>query len=396
MSGGKGSVKPVLLVHGGAWAMPNDAVAAHERGIQAALAAGWAALGRGGTAVDAVEAAVTVMEDDDTFDAGRGSFLTRDGRVQLDALLMNGADLRTGGVACVERLRNPIQAARLVLEKSPHVYFVGAGAERFATQHGMRLVDNAELIVPRERERLMRFQRDEAAGGVDTTFSGVPAEFSLSHPSGEEPPDEWGTREFEVTQASLPHPIAEDAKGWATREEMQIPFGDDNKRGRGEAEAELEAEVERALPDAMRIDDPTLRSHDTVGAVALDGFGNLAAATSTGGTLSKAPGRVGDSSLIGCGCYADNESAAVSLTGWGEPIMKLVLGKWAVDRVAAGASPEEAACEAIAYLYKRLGGHGGMILLGPDGRMGIAHNTPRMAWGVAVEGGMSWGITRNG
>ncbi len=88
------------------------------------------------------------MKTDDTFDAGRGSFLTRDGRVQLDALLMNGADLRTGGVACVERLRNPIQAARLVLEKSPHVYFVGTGAERFATQNGMRLVDNTELIVP--------------------------------------------------------------------------------------------------------------------------------------------------------------------------------------------------------------------------------------------------------
>src|SRR5471030_842847 len=164
--------KPVLVIHGGAWAMPDDAVEAHERGISAALAAGWSALERGGTSVDAVEAAVTVMEDDDTFDAGRGSFLTRDGRVQLDALLMNGADLRTGGVACVERLRNPIQAARLVLDKSPHVYFVGAGAERFATQHGMRLVDNTELIVPRERERLMAFQQNEAAGGTDTTFSG--------------------------------------------------------------------------------------------------------------------------------------------------------------------------------------------------------------------------------
>src|ERR1700761_8217657 len=167
------AAQPVLVIHGGAWAMPDDAVAAHERGIKNALAAGWSALERGGTSVDAVEAAVTVMEDDDTFDAGRGSFLTRDGRVQLDALLMNGADLRTGGVACVERLRNPIQAARLVLEKSPHVYFVGAGAERFATQNGMRLVDNTELIVPRERERLMAFQRNEAAGHPDTTFSGT-------------------------------------------------------------------------------------------------------------------------------------------------------------------------------------------------------------------------------
>jgi beta-aspartyl-peptidase (threonine type) len=327
-------MKPVLVIHGGAWAMPDDAVAPHERGISNALAAGWSALQRGGTSVDAVEAAVTVMEDDDTFDAGRGSFLTRDGRVQLDALLMNGADLRTGGVACVERLRNPIQAARLVLEKSPHVYFVGAGAERFATQHGMRLIDNSELIVPRERERLMAFQQNEAAGGRDTTFSG-----------GEQ--------------------------------------------------ANLEREVERALPEELQIEDPTLHSHDTVGAVALDAAGNLAAATSTGGTLSKAPGRVGDSSLIGCGCYADNESAAVSLTGWGEPIMKLVLGKWAVDRVAAGSAPQQAASDAIAYLFARLGGHGGIILLGPDGRLGIAHNTPRMAWGIAEDGGMQVGITRN-
>ena len=305
------SAQPVLLIHGGAWAMPDDAIAAHEDGIANALAAGYALLERGAAAVDAVEAAVAVMEDDDTFDAGRGSFLTQDGRVQMDALLMNGENLRTGGVACVERLRNPIRAARLVLDKSPHVYFVGTGAERFARQHGMALCDNMELVVPREQERLYKAQADELAGLPDETFSG------------------------------------------------------------------------------------SLDSHDTVGAVALDVHGNIAAGTSTGGTLNKAPGRVGDSSLIGCGCYADNLSAAVSLTGWGEPIMKLVLGKWAVDRVAAGASPDEAAHEAIAYLYNRLGGHGGIILLGPDGRVGMAHNTPRMAWGIQTAEGVSYGVTRN-
>jgi beta-aspartyl-peptidase (threonine type) len=338
--------KPVLVIHGGAWAMPDEGVVAHERGIAEALRAGWSALSRGGTAVDAVEAAVTVMEDDDTFDAGRGSFLTRDGRVQLDALLMSGADLKTGGVACVERLRNPIQAARLVLERSPHVYFVGVGAERFATQHGMRLIDNTELIVPREKERLMRFQVAEAKGEKDTTFSG-----SLD-------------------------------------KEAAPAFVDDVDR-------EADAVAERAILGTEMLE-PTMDSHDTVGAVAIDEYGNLAAGTSTGGTLSKAPGRVGDSSLIGCGCYADNESAAVSLTGWGEPIMKLVLGKWAVDRVAAGASPQEAAAAAIAYLHRRLGGHGGIILMGPDGEFGLAHNTPRMAWGVASSEGMELGVTRNG
>jgi beta-aspartyl-peptidase (threonine type) len=123
-------------------------------------------------------------------------------------------------------------------------------------------------------------------------------------------------------------------------------------------------------------------SHDTVGAVALDCKGNIAAATSTGGTINKAPGRLGDSSLIGCGCYADNASAAVSTTGWGEPIMKLVLAKWAADRVATGNLPQWVAAEAMNYLKARLNGHGGVVALDAQGRYGIAHNTPRMAWAV--------------
>ena len=114
------SGRPVLLVHGGAWDIPDDQLEAHRRGVMRAVKAGYALLKEGGTSLDAVEAAVTLLEDDETFDAGRGSFLNRDGRVQLDALLMDGATLRVGAVACVERLRNPIQAARLVLERSPH------------------------------------------------------------------------------------------------------------------------------------------------------------------------------------------------------------------------------------------------------------------------------------
>src|SRR6202051_1255255 len=216
------STKPILMIHGGAWAMPDEQIAAHENGIRNALAAGYAVLERGGSAVSAVEEAVVVMEDDETFDAGRGSFLTRDGRVQLDALVMSGENLRAGGVACVERLRNPIRAARLVLDKSPHVYFVGAGAERFARQHGMALCDNMELVIPRELERLYKAQADERAGLPDETFSGS-------------------------------------------------------------------------------VDSRSFDSHDTVGAVALDRHGNIAAGTSTGGTLKKAPGRVGGSLLAGGG-----------------------------------------------------------------------------------------------
>src|SRR5436309_9933659 len=288
--------------------MPDDMVEAHIRGVNNALSAGWRVLERGSSALDAVEEAVVIMEDDDSFDAGRGSFLNRDGKVQLDALIMDGATLRAGGVGCVEHIANPVRAARKVLGESPHVYFVAAGAERFAQEHGIPLCENEDLTIPREIERLRTLQ-------ASTTKT----------------------------------------------EELFAP---------------------------------TI-SHDTVGAVALDRDGNIAAATSTGGTLNKAPGRLGDSSLIGCGCYADNESAAVSTTGWGEPIMKLVLAKWSADRVFAGNAPQWVALEAMEYLKHRVAGHGGIILLDARGRFGIAHNTPRMAWAFKTTKEETSGIDRN-
>jgi beta-aspartyl-peptidase (threonine type) len=306
---------PVLVVHGGAWAIPDDMVDAHLNGVRNAAAAGWRALEGGGSALDAVEEAVVVMEDDETFDAGRGSFLNRDGKVQLDAFIMDGATLRGGGVGCVERLRNPVRAARTILSDSPHVYFVAEGAERFAAEHGIALCRNEDLIIPREVERLREYQAQQSISGND------------------------------LFAPEISHDIL---------------------------------------------------SHDTVGAVALDRDGNIAASTSTGGTLNKAPGRLGDSSLIGCGCYADNLSAAASTTGWGEPIMKLVLAKWAADRVESGSLPEWIAQEAMNYLKQRLDGHGGIILLDAQGRFGIAHNTPRMAWALHTLQKEDSGITRNG
>src|SRR4030088_3007075 len=300
---------PVLVVHGGAWAIPDDMVDAHLNGVRTAAAAGWRMLSRGGSALDAVEEAVVVMEDDETFDAGRGSFLNRDGKVQLDALIMDGATLRAGGVGCVERLRNPVRAARKILSESPHVYFVGEGAERFAAEHGVALCRNEDLIIPREVERLRAHQAQPSSGGDDLFAPAI--------------------------------------------------------------------------------------SHDTVGAVALDRDGNIAAATSTGGTLNKAPGRLGDSSLIGCGCYANNESAAASTTGWGEPIMKLVPAKWTADRIESGSLPEWVASEAMNYLKQRLNGHGGIILLDVQGRFGIAHNTPRMAWALKTVQKEEVGVERS-
>ena len=312
-------INPVLVVHGGAWAIPDDMVEAHVSGVRNAAAAGWRALERDSSALDAVEEAVVVMEDDETFDAGRGSFLNRDGKVQLDAFIMDGATLRGGGVGCVERLRNPVRAARKILSDSPHVYFVAEGAERFAAEHGIALCRNEDLVIPREVERLREYQAQASTHGND------------------------------LFAPEISDPISQD-----------------------------------------------LLSHDTVGAVALDRAGNIAAATSTGGTLNKAPGRLGDSSLIGCGCYADNLSAAASTTGWGEPIMKLVLAKWAADRVESGSLPEWVAQEAMNFLKQRLNGHGGIILLDAQGRFGIAHNTPRMAWALRTVQKQDAGITRNG
>jgi L-asparaginase / beta-aspartyl-peptidase len=307
----------VLVVHGGAWAMPDDMVDAHIHGVNHAIATGWRVLDGGGSALDAVEEAVVIMEDDETFDAGCGSFLNRDGRVQLDALIMDGATLRAGGVGCVERLRNPVRTARKILSESPHVYFVAEGAEKFAVEHGVALCKNEELVIPRELARLRTYQAELAK---------------------------------------------RDAKE------------DGN--------------------DLFAASDDVTVSHDTVGAIALDRNGNIAAATSTGGTLNKAPGRLGDSSLIGCGCYADNESAAASTTGWGEPIMKLVLAKWTADRIAAGNMPEWSAKEAMNYLKQRVNGHGGIIVLDRQGHFGIAHNTPRMAWAYKTVKGQDAGVVR--
>jgi beta-aspartyl-peptidase (threonine type) len=302
------SANPVLLIHGGAWAIPDELVSAHLNGVREAVETGWTVLTKGGSALDAVEEAVVIMEDHEAFDAGRGSFLNREGKVQLDALIMDGATLRAGGVGCVEHIANPVRAARKVLSESPHVYFVAEGAERFAQEHGIPLCKNEDLVISREVERLREFQ---------------------AHASSKN--------------------------------------------------QELFA--------------PTI-SHDTVGAVALDSNGHIAAATSTGGTLNKAPGRLGDSSLIGCGCYADDQSAAASTTGWGEPIMKLVLAKWAADRVASGNLPQWVAEEAMNYLRDRLNGHGGIILLDAHGRFGIAHNTPRMAWALRIGSKTESGIQR--
>ncbi len=281
--------KIALAVHGGAWEIPDEAVEACREGCRRALARGWEILTQGGTALDACEEAIALLEDDPIFDAGVGSHLNRDGQVQLDAILMDGRTLKAGAVAAVERIRNPVRVARLVLERSPHMMLVGRGAEQFAVEHGLMLCKPAELVVAREVKLWQKSQQ------------GATAERGQAQHSG------------------------------------------------------------------------------TVGAVALDAAANLAAGTSTGGSPYKYPGRVGDSPLIGCGCYADNLTGAISATGDGEAIMKVVLAKTAADLLAAGVSAQEAAQRAVALLGRRTDKTGGLIIVDPAGRLGAAFSTPRMA-----------------
>ncbi|HKF26016.1 MAG TPA: isoaspartyl peptidase/L-asparaginase, partial [Candidatus Acidoferrum sp.] len=243
---------------------------------------------------------IMVLEDDPVFDAGYGSHLNLDGRVECDAIVMNGATLHAGAASTLQRVKNPIRVARAILEKCQHMMLVGEGAERFAREQGIELCDPADLISEAEQEAWLKCRNDKHA-----------AEHHRGHEQG------------------------------------------------------------------------------TVGAVAIDHSGRLFAATSTGGTCCKLPGRVGDSPLIGCGCYADCEAGGVSSTGYGEAIMKIVMAKTAVDFLrrdpGAGVGRPEAAKraaeDAIRLLGSRGKGTGGLILLDAEGNPAWAFNTPRMAYG---------------
>jgi len=286
---------PSLVIHGGAWDIPSSLVAAHRKGLRSALKAGWQILLQGGSAMDAVERAIVVMEDDEAFDAGRGSFVNAAGEVELDASIMNGKTFRAGAVAAVQNVRHPISLAREVMERSEHVLLVGMGALRFAREQGMKLCGQDELITPRELERWRSLQR----------------------------------------------------------EPLQSP------------------------KDAFR---KKRKPSGTVGAVALDRDGNIAAGTSTGGTPNKYPGRVGDTPLIGCGTYADNMIGGVSTSGWGEAMIKVVMAKTVTDLMDWNDNdPVKAVEDGLKILVRKTEGFGGIIALNHAGDVGIAFNTPRMA-----------------
>jgi beta-aspartyl-peptidase (threonine type) len=284
-----------LAIHGGAGALPprplrSEREQAFQAGLAEALGAGQAVLERDGCALDAVEAAVTSLEDNALFNAAHGAVLTSAGTAELDAAIMDGGQLRAGAVAVVRTVRNPVQLARRVLEDTPHVFLVGEGAERFADQTQLARVPNEYFITPERRRQLEAFKAQPA----------MPA--ALEQP----------------------------------------PFG-------------------------------------TVGAVARDRSGRLAAATSTGGMNGKRPGRVGDSPVIGAGTYADNRSCAVSTTGHGEWFLRTVQAYDIAARMRyGGASLEAAVVASIEQRLPQLGASGGLIAVEPQGTIVIRYNTPAM------------------
>jgi beta-aspartyl-peptidase (threonine type) len=287
-----------IAIHGGAGTLSRDDMSPaqekdYREGLQAALDAGYALLARGSSSLDATSAAVRVLEDNPLFNAGRGAVLNRDGVAELDASLMDGKTLAAGAVTGLQHVKNPIDLARLVMDKSPHVMLVGAGAEEFARSQGVEMVSNEYFRTPARQRQLERHLR-----------------------------------------------------GAITRENELEAFG-------------------------------------TVGAVALDLSGNLAAATSTGGMTGKRWGRVGDSPIIGAGTYANNSSCAVSATGHGEYFIRTVVAHDICAQVEYLKIPLAQAIENVLNgKMKKLGGNGGVIAIDTAGEIVLEFNSEGMFRGV--------------
>ncbi len=289
---------PVIIIHGGAWDIPDRLVDLNILGVEEAVGKGWNTLKGRGSALDAVVAAVNTLEDNPAFDAGIGSVLTEDGTVEMDALIMDGATLGAGSVAGLRDVRHPIDLARLVMERTPHVLMIGEGARRLAEKYHVERFPQEKLVTDEARRELT----------------------------------EW-----------------------------------------------LAAKKAKS-------------GHDTVGAVALDHKGNIAAATSTGGMTGKLVGRVGDVPIIGSGGYADNRVGGTSSTGHGEAIMKVNLARLVLNYVEAGTPVQQATDNALAYMKERVAETGGVIALDNRGNTGHSHTTPRMVWATAAGNKIESGI----
>jgi beta-aspartyl-peptidase (threonine type) len=297
------ALRPVIVVHGGAGTIQPERSGPAADGVRRATETGYGVLKDNGSAVDAVMEAAMVLEDDGAFNAGYGSSLNIEKGVEMDASIMDGKTLEAGAVALLKDVKNPVRLARIVMEKTDHVFIAGEGANKLAD------LFNLERRSPVTALRLKAYEDQKKA--LLEGRSNLPKLVSLI-----------------------------------------------NKH-------------------------PAFFESDTVGAVALDKHGNVAAATSTGGYALKLVGRVGDTPLIGCGNYADNQSGACSATGVGEIAIRLVLAKAVCDRIEDGKPPQEAAEHAIRLVNARIPAaynSMGVIALDTYGRIGAAHNSPNLCW----------------
>jgi len=295
--------KPVIVAHGGAGTWQPERSQLGLDGVKRSAQTGFDILRNSGNAVDAVMEAVAVMEDDGAFNAGYGSSLNIDKKVEMEASIMDGKTLQAGAAGLLADIRNPVRLARIVMEKTDHVFLAGEGAERLAKLYNL------------ERK----------------------------------------------------NPITE----------LRLKYHEQQKK------ALLKGKSELPRLATLVKNHPELFDLDTVGAVALDKEGNVAAATSTGGFSLKLPGRIGDSPLIGCGNYADNQSGACSATGFGEIAIRLVLAKTVCTYVESGKPAEEAVEQAIGLVNRRMSAtyHSmGLIAVDAHGRIGAAHNSPNLCW----------------
>ncbi len=312
-----------IVLHGGAGVIERSSMtpereAEYRAGLKRAIEAGAAVLDKGGSSMDAIEAAIRILEDDPNFNAGKGAVFAADGTNQLDAAIMDGATLRAGAVADVTRTRHPISLARAVMEKSPHVLLVGPGADEFSKYAGLEQVDPSYFFTERRWESLVK----------------------------------------QLDKEHLPVPPRPQGAPPAPKQPL----------------AEVEA--------------PEVHKYGTVGVVALDRAGDIAAGTSTGGTQAKRWGRVGDSPLIGAGTYASNQSCAVSATGTGEYFIRLTVARTVCALVQyKGMKLQAAADEVIHHDLEALHGDGGVIAITPDGQMAWSFNTPGMFRAKLAEGG---------
>ncbi|MET0634707.1 MAG: isoaspartyl peptidase/L-asparaginase [Chitinophagaceae bacterium] len=327
----------VLVVHGGAGTilksqMTPEKEEAYQSALNKALKAGSEILASGGSAVDAVEATVRVLEDNPLFNAGKGAVFTNDGRNELDAAIMDGRTLAAGAVAGVTRIRNPISTARRVMDDSKFVMLTGKGAEDFALEQEQELVDPSYFYTEARWQGLLKARAEDSLFVIRLLADSIRIADSVTIADSIEPARTYG------------NPL------------LKQPLNRDNKYG-------------------------------TVGAVALDKHGNLAAATSTGGMTNKKYGRVGDAPVIGAGTYANNKTVAISCTGWGEFYIRLVMAKTISDMMEYGKMDLVTACkEMVMKKLPELGGDGGLIAVDRSGNITMPFCTEGMYRGYKKEG----------